>query len=292
VWALLHNLGPSKLVLLDLETGERVREIGRVGSKAHGLVPWEGGFVILNSGEGQLCLFTPPDVDAGSDARGGTLEVLWSDEDRTFMKGLTVIDGVAYFGIAEFGTRANRDDASKTAEVAAYDLRRRDFMWRVTVETRGLLNIVAAPHLAEHSTYKPVDSWGAEPLHTRDLTKGGGWRGTRNGDSFAVDANERARPSAGWRPSGIVAPSGVPWIDLRRKKASTSNEGCRPAHPAHARGHRGAARGVAEHARFLREGVAGGQRVARRARVEHGQVQAGRGQRDPHLLRPRREAGV
>ena len=222
VWALLHNLGPSKLVLLDLETGERVREIGRVGSKAHGLVPWEGGFVILNSGEGQLCLFTPPDVDAGSDARGGTLEVLWSDEDRTFMKGLTVVDGVAYFGIAEFGTRANRDDASKTAEVAAYDLRRRDFMWRVTVETRGLLNIVAAPHLAEHSTYKPVDSWGAEPLHTRDLPKAVAGAG-RTGDSFAVDTNDVRDPS-GSAPERDRAPSGVPWIDLRRKKTSTSNE--------------------------------------------------------------------
>ena len=79
VWALLHNLGPSKLVLLDLETGERVREIGRVGNKAHGLVPWDGGFLILNSGEGQLCLFTPPDPAVGSDAR----EVRWRCSGRT-----------------------------------------------------------------------------------------------------------------------------------------------------------------------------------------------------------------
>ena len=49
----MHNLGPSKLVLADLATGERLREIEGVGNKAHGLVPWDGGFLILNSGEGQ-----------------------------------------------------------------------------------------------------------------------------------------------------------------------------------------------------------------------------------------------
>ena len=198
VWALLHNLGPSKLVLLDLEKGERVREIERVGTKAHGLVPWEGGFVILNSGEGQLCLFTPPDAAAPPDPRGA-MEVLWTDQDRTFMKGLTVIEGVAYFGIAEFGNRANRDDASKTAEVGAFDLRRREFLWRVTVETRGLLNIVAAPHVAEHSTYKPVETWGVAA-------------------SGATQIDPRGRAPA------RSAPSGVPWIDLRQKNVLTSNE--------------------------------------------------------------------
>ena len=207
VWALLHNLGPSKLVLLDLETGERVREIERVGTKAHGLVPWEGGFVILNSGEGRLCLFTPPDASAGPDARG-TLETLWADEDRTFMKGLTVIEGVAYFGIAEFGDRANRDDASKTAEVGAFDLRRREFLWRVTVQTRGLLNIVAAPHVAEHSTYRPVDSWG--------IATGDGFGSKSARLAVGVDARGRAPE--------LFAPSGVPWIDLRQKTVVTSNK--------------------------------------------------------------------
>ena len=210
MWALLHNLGPSKLVLLDLETGERVREIPGVGTKAHGLVPWEGGFVILNSGEGQLCLYTPPAPDAGPDARGA-LEVLWADEDRTFMKGLTVIEGIAYFGIAEFGDRANRDDASKTAEVGAFDLRRREFLWRARVETNGLLNIVAAPHIAEHSTYKPVESWGVD----------------KNAGSVMKPSGERLetrpRGARGGAPE-LVAPSGVPWIDLRQKHTLTSNK--------------------------------------------------------------------
>ena len=146
----------------------------------------------------------------------------------------------------------------------------------------------AAPRGALHVQARGLVGSGA--LTHAGFTKGGGWRGT-NRRFLRGGCERRARPKRVGARAGSRAlrraldrPAPEEGLDVKR--------GCRPAHPAHARGHRGAARGVAEHARFLREGVAGGQRVARRARVEHGQVQAGRGQRDPHLLRPRREAGV
>ena len=205
VWALLHNLGSSKLVLVDMATGTRVREFQDVANKAHGLVPWEGGFIILNSGEGQLCKFTPPPESAPSDAKG-ILVVLWRDQQKTFMKGLSVIDGVAYFGIAEFGDRSQRDDEGKTAEVAAFDLRTRTFLWRHTVETHGLLNIVAAPHLAEWSTYKPVQHWDVTSAKARAASMG---------------SVERAGASAQSQRMGVAsnkyAPSGSRWIDLKEK---------------------------------------------------------------------------
>jgi hypothetical protein len=222
VWALLHNLGPSKLVLLDLRTGERVREIEGVGTKAHGLVPWEGGFLILNSGEGQLCLFTPPRASA-STRDSGRLETLWTDSRGTFMKGLTVIEDVAYFGIAEFGARSDRDDAAKTAEVGAYDLRAKKFLWRVTVETRGLLNIVAAPHVSETSTYFPVARWPATTMRSNDGHLAAGASRVvdeRLGDAFAAEA--LLNDGRGDAPE-LSAPSGVPWIDLRQKKRLTSD---------------------------------------------------------------------
>jgi hypothetical protein len=52
----------------------------------------------------------------------GRLDVLWADTAKTFMKGLTVLENVAYFGIAEFGSRSDRDSADKTAEVAGTDI--------------------------------------------------------------------------------------------------------------------------------------------------------------------------
>ena len=224
VWALLHNLGPSKLVLLDLQTNKRVRTISEVGNKAHGLVPWKDGFIILNSGEGSLCLFTPPDNAAGDKSflnTGGALETLWTDPHKTFMKGLTVIEDVVYFGIAEFGGRQDRDDASKTAEVGAFDLVQKKFLWRTTVETKGLLNIVAAPHVSEHSTYFPVASWGGDGESEEDQSEEDFSEKPHLGDSTGLD--EHGSDLRGHAPE-LSAPSGVPWIDLRQKSHLTSNK--------------------------------------------------------------------
>ena len=85
---------------------------------------------MLNSGEGELIL-----VDPATDE----YEVLWREPSRTFMKGLVVVDEVAYIGVSVFGTRAERADPEKTSDVVAFDLRRRDVLWQ-TIQTHGLLN--------------------------------------------------------------------------------------------------------------------------------------------------------
>ena len=149
VWAVLHNLGPSKLVLIDLEHGRVLKTLSNVGIKSHGCVPYEGGFLMLNSGEGMLIKVYLNDKN---------FDVLWTDPKHTFMKGLAVIDDVAYFGVSEFGERDERADPSKTSDVVAFDLASRTVLWRETVATRGLLNIIAAPMLDEASTWKPI-SW-------------------------------------------------------------------------------------------------------------------------------------
>ena len=132
VWAVLHNLGPSEVALIDVETGaELAPRLRNVGKKSHGLVSYDGKFLMLNSGEGELIL-----VDPATDE----YEVLWREPSRTFMKGLVVVDEVAYIGVSVFGTRAERADPEKTSDVVAFDLRRRDVLWRETIQTHGLLN--------------------------------------------------------------------------------------------------------------------------------------------------------
>ena len=121
VWAVLHNLGPSEVALIDVETGaELAPRLRNVGKKSHGLVSYDGKFLMLNSGEGELIL-----VDPATDE----YEVLWREPSRTFMKGLVVVDEVAYIGVSVFGTRAERADPEKTSDVVAFDLRRRDVLW-------------------------------------------------------------------------------------------------------------------------------------------------------------------
>ena len=81
VWVVLHNLGASKVALVDLESGKRLREYEGNGEKVHGFVQWGDGFIILNSGAGQVCKFTPPSEmpagQVGSDSNKGVLDILW-----------------------------------------------------------------------------------------------------------------------------------------------------------------------------------------------------------------------
>jgi hypothetical protein len=181
LWAVLHNLGPSQLVRIDLERGVVAQRFKRVGDKSHCLSLWRGRALMLSSGEGSLISVDLEAAAAEGDAY--VPAVLWTDPGKTFMKGLTVIADVAYVGISAFGSRKDRDDVNKTSDVrpaapaavaaadaagtltsrtlqvAAIDLNTNLLLWRVTVQTRGLLNIVSAPHLSHASTSMALSSW-------------------------------------------------------------------------------------------------------------------------------------
>ena len=170
VWALLHNLGPSMLVLIDLENDKVLKTLDRVGTKSHGCVAYKNGFIMLNSGDGQL-IYVNPDAN--------DYEVLWTDPSKTFMKGVVVIDDVAYFGVSAFGARSERSDPSKTSDIVAFDLLSKTLKWRETVKTNGLLNIVAAPMIDEASTWKAtswiIDGDDDDNDSTEDATEFANW---------------------------------------------------------------------------------------------------------------------
>ena len=75
-----------------------------------------------------------------------------ADNPPRFLKGLCVIDDIAYFGVAPSASRAARADAGLACELAAYDLKEGLLLWRRVVPSRGLVNLVAAPHLVVEST--------------------------------------------------------------------------------------------------------------------------------------------
>ena len=164
------------------------------------------------------------------------------------MKGLTVVENVAYFGIAEFGDRSTRDSQDKTSEVAAFDLHSRRLLWRTTVETHGLLNVVVAPHVAEWSTYLPVANWNWTPGKALDVKRmkaevRAGVDGAAI-SSFGRDQSQQLQEQEQhlhgedghqWgfgktkqyrdrRPRVGFAPSGVAWMDLRAKQNMPSDD--------------------------------------------------------------------
>ena len=187
VWALLHGKGAgARLALVDLAGGRVVHETRRFGADCHGLVmlrrkrapdgmppnreweahdgglPLEDRWLTLNSGEGQVLVLEGLEEEAlgGPPMRA---KVLWADAEKTFMKGLAAVDGVAYFGISEWGDRDERASPEKRAEVAAFDLNAGFLLWRRWVDTRGLLNVVSAPQLGATSTYRESASWAPAP---------------------------------------------------------------------------------------------------------------------------------
>ena len=81
--------------------------------------------------------------------------VLWTaPEGGKFLKGLSVIDDVAYFGVSKFSPRNSRQNPSADSELASFDLLRFQLISRVIVPTHGLLNVISAPQLSEKSTYQ------------------------------------------------------------------------------------------------------------------------------------------
>jgi hypothetical protein len=163
LWAMLHNKGPSALAEVDLRGGGAPREARRlrpVGAQAHGAVRWGGGLLALDSKNSALMR-----VDLAS----GATEQLWAEPPPAvggaplFLKGLAVVDDVAYFGGAARRLRRDRADPSLSCDLLAYDLRARVLLWRRTLPTRGLVNVVAAPQLQVESTAAAVDLEGRAP---------------------------------------------------------------------------------------------------------------------------------
>lgn len=64
-------------------------------------------------------------------------------DSSKFLKGLCVVDDIAFFGIAARTDRHNREDPALNCELAAFDLRTRLLLWRRQLPTKGLLNIGA-----------------------------------------------------------------------------------------------------------------------------------------------------
>jgi len=150
LWALLHNLGQSKLVQIDLDTDRVVQQLDNVGMKAHGCVFWREWVVLLDSDRGAVVTVH---------RQSGDKTTLWADPAVGFLKGLSVVADVAYFGINAPVMRSQRNRPDLGAEIGAVDLLRRELVFRHPVQTQGLLNMVAAPHMAVSSTYRAIDAW-------------------------------------------------------------------------------------------------------------------------------------
>jgi hypothetical protein len=120
-------------------------------------------------------------------------------------QGLVVIDDVAYFGVSEWGNREARQTSN--SQLAAFDLIDRKLLWQRNLETRGLLNVVAAPHLAQSSTYQSIAT------HQPNTPLQGGFFTTVDFDTISPTIIPKARPNGEPRAWHWLPKKPVQFID-------------------------------------------------------------------------------
>lgn len=167
LWVMLHNRGDSDMVLVDYKSKTKQCTVSGVGKMAHGIVkldtehrPGHESFLILSSRDTKLVVVTVPANCQGVVSGASSRQVLWEYQPSTpeqndmFLKGLVVVDQVAYFGLSRFEqTRLGRL-RSKVALVA-FDLATQKELWiRQNVGIFGLINVIGVPHLGTTHTYR------------------------------------------------------------------------------------------------------------------------------------------
>ncbi len=129
LWCLLHNKGPSILVGIDPETGERLKTFNNVGVQSHGLVRYNKGFLILSSAESHLIHLSDT----------GTIKVLCSVPGH-FLKGLASKGNLVFFGASPPFPRGNRGDPGLMCDLVCFDLEKKIIVSKTKLQTCGLLN--------------------------------------------------------------------------------------------------------------------------------------------------------
>lgn len=164
LWAVLHNQGApsSDIVQVDLGEAKELARISGVGDRAQGLVFWDRYILTLDSGGGALVRADP--------VSGDTAKLWQAGDSAVLLRGLCVVDDIAFFGICPQVSPQQRSDPSVSCELAAFDLKSSLLLWRRRLDTKGLLNIVAAPHLqVESTTYsantRPLVSYRDKPSY-------------------------------------------------------------------------------------------------------------------------------
>ncbi|KAH9255719.1 hypothetical protein BASA81_006113 [Batrachochytrium salamandrivorans] len=149
VWGTFFNQhGPSFAALIHPPTGQVLRTVDKIGFHAHSWVEWTPELrVYLSSKEAMLCVYN---------LTANKRQVIYTSKlQKTkpmFLKGLTVIDNVAYFGESEMQNRKGRETVPCT--LVAVDLKTKRVVFaRPNVGSVGLINTISLLGV-EDATYR------------------------------------------------------------------------------------------------------------------------------------------
>ena len=145
LWVMHHRMNLTSEVRVysrdDAQRGECAR-LPLGGTTCHGVLWYGGRLLYLLSAAGGIAALSP----------GNRSAMLWSAGDGYFSKGLAVLDGVAYFGLAAKQLRFNRNEAS--CEIVALDLESTRVLWRRAVPFPGLVNAISLPSVGSTCSWR------------------------------------------------------------------------------------------------------------------------------------------
>mmetsp|Transcript_4963 Transcript_4963/g.10317 ORF Transcript_4963/g.10317 Transcript_4963/m.10317 type:complete len:1029 (-) Transcript_4963:154-3240(-) len=162
-WVVLHNIGYSKFVELDLATGFRLCTIENVGKQVHGFVMVDNGqsVISLSSKDAALIKIDMPKNCNGQMTVQASKTVIWqhtaiSTAKPKFLKGLIVVDRIAYFGMSDFMSSREARGEVETSLIAVNIDTGKQLWERSGLGTKGIINIIGAPYVAVDSTWREL----------------------------------------------------------------------------------------------------------------------------------------
>eukprot|EP00798_Chlamydomonas_sp_ICE-L_P018684 gene18684-25204_t len=134
---------------------------------------------------------------------------------KIFIKGLAVVDDVAYFCMSIGGRRKVRVKADNNCELGALDLTKNVLLWKREVPSAGLTNVIAAPELGESSTYRAQHSGSPKPAADLITTLNTKYQ-PKNPFRLIPSLEKQGFPTV----AGGYWPNGLPYIDMSLKASS------------------------------------------------------------------------
>jgi hypothetical protein len=138
VYLLCHNFGPSRLVLIEPESGRVLEQYDDVGVKSHDIVPYGSELLLCDSAAGGLIAL---------DKSTRRTRVVHAEAGH-WTKGLVVRGDTAFFGDSEPSERENRYFLK--CSIVAVDLVTGRVLWRRPMARTGLINALATRETLEH----------------------------------------------------------------------------------------------------------------------------------------------
>ena len=139
LYCMYHNKGLSDVYVFDInkrsknikgKVNEFIKKYESMGIKCHNITFWKDGFLYLESEDGKLTYFNELTKKK---------EVIFK-RDGKFLKGLLVINNLAFVGINIWGNRDKR--YNHNSKILCFDLLNLKELWCKKINTDGIINSI------------------------------------------------------------------------------------------------------------------------------------------------------